>query len=270
MQWRAHAVKRESAAIAQRAELQRLADAALEAGKQRTAQLDITRLASEKQKLEAELAVQRAEQLKLAQATPATPPAQVLATTPYFKGFQEHQRSFQKGDVFNFQVIDGFSKAAKPLVMQVTDVNVDADRVEYNGGEYASDTMGNTLTNPRGGFSTPRQFYPAELFVGKKWISVFKQTRPGGISYTFNYTLKVVGREKVTVPAGTFDTFKIEARGFNMQLSARLVRNIWVAPGISGDIAQETVVRLRNGSIEQNDRQELVSFQQAGLRTASR
>ena len=179
-------------------------------------------------------------------------------------------RQYAEDDFFNYQVIDGFSKAAKPLNLQVTNVNVDADRVEYNDGEYASDTMGNTLVNPRGGFNTPRQFYPAELFVGKKWISIFKQSRPGGINYTFKYTLKVVARERITVPAGTFDTFKIEARGFNMQLNARLERNIWVAPGVSGDIVHETFVRLRNGDIEQNDRQELVSFKQAGLKVASR
>ena len=267
---RAQAAERLAQARAQQAEQQRLADAAQEADKQRLAQIELTRLAQEKQKLDAALA---AQQLQLAQATqpaPAVQPAQALAVTPYFKGFSEHQRTFEKGDFFNYQVIDGFSKAAKPLNLQVTNVNVDADRVEYNDGEYASDTMGNTLVNPRGGFNTPRQFYPAELFVGKKWISIFKQSRPGGINYTFKYTLKVVARERITVPAGTFDTFKIEARGFNMQLNARLERNIWVAPGVSGDIVHETFVRLRNGDIEQNDRQELVSFKQAGLKVASR
>ena len=202
----------------------------------------------------------------------ATPPAEtgtVFAVTPYFKGYQEHRRNYRPGDLFQYQVIDGYTRASKPLTLQVTAVDVDADRVEYNNGEYVSDTMGNTMANPRGGFSTPRQFYPAELFVGKKWRTMFKQSRAGGLVYTFRYDLKVVGRETVTVPAGTFDCFKIEARGFNMQLNARLERNIWVAPGVSGDIAHEILVRLRNGVIEQNDRQELLSFRQAGQRTAT-
>lgn len=193
-----------------------------------------------------------------------------FAATPYFKGYQEHRRSYQTGDFYNYQVIDAFTKASRPLALQVTAIDVDGDRVEYNNAEYVSDTMGNTVANPRGGFSTPRQFYPAELFVGKKWRTMFRQARPGGIVYTYRYDLKVVGRETVVVPAGTFDTFKIEARGFNMQLNARLERNIWVAPGVNGDIAHEIFVRLRNGTIEQNDRQELVSFRQAGQRTAAR
>ena len=230
------------------------------------ARLELARLAAEKEQAAARLAIIVAA----ATSRPAPAVGLVLAATPYFKGSNEHQRSYQTGDLFNYQVIDGFTKTSKPLSMQVTAVDVDADRVEYNNGEYVSDTMGNTVANPRGGFSTPRQFYPAELFVGKKWRTVFKQSRPGGVVYTFRYDMKVVGRETVVVPAGTFDTFKIEARGFNMQLNARLERNIWVAPGVSGDIAHEISVRLRNGAIEQFDRQELVSFRQAAQRTATR
>ncbi len=266
----AQAREREAVLQAQRVEQQRQTQAAAEAEKARVAQAELARLTAEKEQAAARLATQT---LAAAQSTPATSvalPAQTLAATPYFKGYQEHQRSYQKGDFFNYQVIDVYTKASKPLNLQVTTVNMEADRVEYNDGEYISDTMGNTTTNPRGGFSTPRQFYPAELFVGKKWQSAFKQARPGGITYTFRYDMKVVARETITVPAGTFDTFKIEARGFNVQLGARLERNIWVAPGVSGDIAHEIFVRLRNGAVEQNDRQELVAFRQAGLRTAGR
>ena len=89
------------------------------------------------------------------------------------------------------------------------------------------------------------------------------------MTYTFRYDMKVVGRETITVPAGTFDTFKIEARGYNVQLGARLERNIWVSPGVSGDIAQEIVVRLRTGVLEQNDRQELVSLKVSKPQVAS-
>ena len=45
-----------------------------------------------------------------------------------------------------------------------------------------------------------------------------------------------------------------------MQLGAALARNIWVAPGIAADIAHETRVTLSSGTIEQYDRQELVSM----------
>ena len=189
---------------------------------------------------------------------------QMLEPTPYFKGYTEHLRVFRTGDEFNIRVIDQFTKSSKPLVMRVTQVDENADRVVYNHGEFVSDLMGNTSSNQRGVFSTPRQFYPAELAVGKKWRTRFKQSRANGVAYTYQYDVKVVARERVTVLAGTFDTYKIEARGFNLELGAYLERNIWVAPGVNADIVHEIKVRLRGGAIEQNDRQELVSFVQSG------
>lgn len=233
---------------AQQAESARMAQADLAAAQQREAQ----RLAQER----------RAAQALVASTVPV---AEVfnLPATPFYKGYAEHQRRYSVGDEFNIRVIDQSTKLAKPLVMRVTQVDMDAERVVFNDGEFVSDLMGNTTTNQRGAFSTPRQFYPADLFVGKKWSTRFKQSRPGGVKYTYLYDLKVVGKESITVPAGTFEAFKIEAKGFNQELGAYLERNIWVAPGVNADIAHEIKVRLRNGWIEQNDRQELVSLVQA-------
>lgn len=185
------------------------------------------------------------------------------AGAPEVTGYTEHSRRYSVGDEARFDVIDVFAKASKTLHMVVTQVDLAAERVEYNNGEFESDLMGNTTTNQRGSLSTPRQFYPAELIVGKKWSTRFQQARPSGLTYTFQYDLKVVGKEKITVPAGTFEAFRIEARGFNVGLAATLERNIWVVPGINADIAHEVRVRLKSGRWEQNDRQELVSYKQA-------
>jgi hypothetical protein len=202
------------------------------------------------------------EKQKLLLAATATPQAITIAPTPHFKGYSEHLRRYSVGDEYHIRVIDQFTKYDKPLDLKVTELDVNAERVTYNNGEFVSDLMGNITTNQRGSLSTPRQFYPAELFIGKKWQTRFKQTRPNGTTYTFAYDLKVTGKERITVPAGTFDTYKIEARGYNMELGARLERDIWVAPGVNADIAHEIRVRLRNGAWDQNDRQELVAYRQ--------
>jgi hypothetical protein len=107
---------------------------------------------------------------------------------------------------------------------------------------------------------TPRQFYPAELVVGHKWRTTFKQARRSGLHYTFQYDLKVAAKETIQVPAGKFEAFRIEARGYNMDLNAAITRTIWITPGVNADIAHETMVRLRDGRIEQHDRQELVAL----------
>lgn len=230
-----------------RAEQQERDAAAAQAHKADTARVEIERLAS----------AADAQRIVAAQA-PLSPSAS-LAATPYFHGLNPHRRDYRVGDAYEFRVVDQFSKASKPLTMRVTAVDEGADRVEFNDGEASSDLMGNTTANARGALSTPRQFYPAELVVGKRWRTMFKQARPSGMTYTFSYDVKVAAKETVQVPAGSFEAYRIEARGFNVGLGAVVNRTIWVTPGVNADIAHETYVRLSNGQIEQHDRQELVA-----------
>lgn len=234
----------------------------------------------EEERVQADIAAQAKSRLDAelrTQANANTPPAPVatsialneplvLEPTPYSSGYAEHLRRYKVGDVYTFRIVDRFNGSTRPLRMEVTSVDAERDRVEFNRGEFVSDLMGNITTNTRGSMSTPRQFYPAELFIGKKWQTMFRQERPNGVSYTFKYDVRVTGREKVTVPAGTFDAYRIEAHGFNMQLNASITRTIWVAPGVPADIAHETTVRLRNNEYEQYDRQELVSVESAAAK----
>lgn len=232
----------------------------LAAAEAQAASVELARVNAQMQRAEAARVAATVKSTVAAASVPELEPIRV-APTAYFQGFDEHVRNYRAGDEFEFRIVDNLTRLTTGhRKMRVTAVNADRDRVEYNNGEFLSDLMGNTVRNQLGEFDAVRQFYPANLFVGKQWRTHFKQSRPSGIVYTFRYDLKVVGKERVTVPAGTFDTYKIEARGFNMELNATLQRNIWVAPGINADIVLETVVRLRNGTIEQHDRQELVRY----------
>lgn len=181
-----------------------------------------------------------------------------LPTTPYFEGSSEHLRDYRVGDEYQIRVFNGFNRDDhRDRTMRVTAVDLAAGRVEYNQGGYVSDLMGNIVSNKVGAMNAPRQFYPAELFVGKRWQTRFKQVRPSGITYTYHYTCKVVSRETITTAAGTFLAYKIQAHGFNMELGATIDRTIWVTPGIAYDIAHEILVKLRSGKVEQFDREEL-------------
>lgn len=275
---RGDAARRDAARVKlAEADAQRLKAEAQERDRQQAAQREAARLAAERadaariaeaqarQQREAEAARAEIERLaatadaqRLA-AAPPLPPAAPLAQTPYFHGLNPHQRDYRVGDVMEFKVIDRFNDTSKPLTLRVTAVDEAADRVEYNDGETSSDLMGNSTGTTRGALSTPRQFYPAELIVGKRWRTQFKQARPSGMTYTFSYDVKVAAKETITVPAGRFETYRIEARGYNVGLGAQVNRTIWVTPGVNADIAHETFVRLSNGRIEQNDRQELVA-----------
>ncbi|HSV55396.1 MAG TPA: caspase family protein [Burkholderiaceae bacterium] len=270
---RARAAEEETRRVAAaRAELERLqaqnarreAEDRQRAAQAAAAQAELARVAQQRQQEMMRLASERlaSERLALASA-PKEPPATTLAPTPFFKGYAEHRREYTLGDQFRINVIDGFKNTAQPLVMKITQIDLAAERVVFNDGAFESDLMGNTTANQLGVFSTPRQFYPAELIVGKKWRTRFKQSRPNGITYTFQYDLKVVGKERITVPAGSFEAFRIEARGFNLELQASIERTIWVAPGVNADIAQDYKVRLRTGTLNEYERRELVSYVQA-------
>ena len=142
------------------------------------ARLEQARLAEQQQRELARLAAEKQTAQTLLVAANTVLPPVTLAPTPFYKGYAEHQRQYSQGDEYQIRVVDQSTKTAKPLVMKVTQVDLDAERVVYNDGEFVSDLMGNTTTNQRGVFGTPRQFYPADLFVGKKWETRFKQSPP--------------------------------------------------------------------------------------------
>ena len=76
-------------------------------------------------------------------------------------------------------------------------------------------------------------------------------------------TLTIDGIE-VTVPAGTFDAFKIEGKGYVRGNGNRFEMNYWVAPAqLRSFIAFDQVQQGRQGKWIDADRSELVSFTQA-------
>jgi hypothetical protein len=75
---------------------------------------------------------------------------------------------------------------------------------------------------------------------------------------------RVVGKERITVPAGTFDTFRIEGTGFARASGNLYDHKYWIAPGIvRRPIVQEQMNRARNGSIFDSNRTEMVAYRQS-------
>lgn len=194
-------------------------------------------------------------------ALKATPePSVVLAPTPVFKGSQPLNRRFVKGDRWRYDVIDLLTRRRNSRDLRVTAVDEPRDRVTYNDGQFTSDLMGNATGTDLGALDSPRQFYPATLQVGARWISSFAELRRTGGTQWFRYVLRVAGQEKLTVPAGTFETFRIHGVGFNTYDGTRIERTIWVAPGINANIALEVHARSRTNAILRMDRWELGAY----------
>lgn len=108
----------------------------------------------------------------------------------------------------------------------------------------------------------------APLEVGKQWRREFSgQQMQTGINWRNAGLAKIVGQEKVTTPAGTFDTYRIET---NVSLvnskdetrSAKQTSVIWYAPAINRWVKRTSEVRSE-GRVRDSAIEELIDYSRA-------
>ncbi len=146
-----------------------------------------------------------------------------------------------------------------------TVAKVMGDEVWFDDGNTVTDLFGNNVRAPDGRRWTPYQFFIAEYQVGKRWPAQFLVTQADGKQSNISFELRVAGRERITLPAGTFDTFRIEARGTNQTTGELLERTAWVAPDkMRGFLAMESVAR-QGSRIVDGERTELIGYRPPGL-----
>jgi uncharacterized caspase-like protein len=215
---------------------------------------------------------------KIATAMPAielaagkpVPPMLQASVNPFSAGRYPLGRKYTVGDTATFRISDlltGIESDAREST--VTSVDLENDRVDINGGEFLLDSMGNYLRTPMGGTSdVPQQFFPAELQVGKAWAAGWKQDNPKFGQEIISFDMRIAAFEKVRVPAGEFEAFRIEARGWARRSNGSVLREqrFWVVPGLNFTIKLEVVFK-GFGRLIRTDRTELVSMQQQSMDT---
>ncbi|MFH1873331.1 MAG: caspase family protein [Pseudomonadota bacterium] len=187
------------------------------------------------------------------------------SANPYSAGRYPLSRVFSVGDAATIRISDiltGIEEQTRHVI--VTQVDYDADRVEYNKGTTITDLMGNPIKMGQAEFDTPVQFTPAEFQVGKKWTAAFHRTQRGKTSNAY-FDMHIAGRETIAVPAGSFDSFRIEGTGWNLTQNQQLEIKLWLVPGINFAIRREQIVRNKKGQFRQTERQELVALRQQTL-----
>jgi hypothetical protein len=115
---------------------------------------------------------------------------------------------------------------------------------EENGGGYVQSTTLAVLETPEFKRSGDARFLDFPLEVGKKWSFAYTQagkTRP--YEMRWQYETEIVAYEKVKVPAGEFDAFKIVSKGFGNSLrgnySGSATSTSWYAPAARGVVKIE-------------------------------
>ena len=188
-------------------------------------------------------------------------PQSAAGANPFTKGTAKLDPHWKVGDRYRYRVVDVLTRLETRetrggMIKEVTD-----SEVIYGNGR-TTDLLGNMLRNPRGKTFINNQLFVAEYSIGRKWTTVFRATRMDDVEDEWALDMKVVGRENITVPAGTFDAFKIEGRGFMRDRGARVEINYWIAPDkVRPFIAQEYITR-KGGRYGKTERLELVAYKQ--------
>ena len=187
------------------------------------------------------------------------------SATPVSAGRYRLGRIYTVGDVAvvrQSDILTGIEE--RTFSPRVTKVDYEEDRVEYNNGLVITDLMGNSIKNGDVEFESPVQFTPAEFQVGRKWTAAFRRTQNGRTSNA-SFEMQIVKRETITVPAGSFDTFRIEGEGWNMTFGNRREVKIWLVPGLNFSVRSESITRDKFGRFAQAERRELVALRQQAI-----
>ncbi|KFB76871.1 MULTISPECIES: caspase family protein [Candidatus Accumulibacter] len=167
--------------------------------------------------------------------------------------------SFRPGERYTYRTVDLVSQTETARSTD-TVLRIAGDEVLYNDGSKVSDLFGNNVRAPDGTSWTPYQFFINDYALGKRWPAQFIVTRADGTKANVRFELRVAARERITLPAGTFDSYRIEARGVDLGRGVQLDRTAWVAPErMRGFLAMENLVR-KGGSVIGGERIELADY----------
>ena len=200
------------------------------------------------------------------------------AGNPYTQGLVSADTNFKVGDSYGYVTLERQTRAEMSKInSMVTQIN--ENEVIFNDGVLILDRLGNTVKVPNGARYTPRQDQPTEYAIGKKWSTRYRTLTGGGLSGDSEFEFRITKREKITVPAGTFDCFVIEGEGYTiLPIGRSELRSIrWMAPDkVRRPIVAEQFRKFqrnleiggkggaskKGGPQNVDQRQELISFKQ--------
>lgn len=136
---------------------------------------------------------------------------------------------FQIGDRFVWRFTDDYTQLSKDSRSRVLKIE---DEKVYFGGGFVTDQLGNAFSDQYAMYEPIQCFVPPEFVLGHKWSTAFRTTPRYSLSnhqelgvYYAKWDLVVGARESVTVPAGTFDCFRIDGAGFSP--NSNIVMSVW-------------------------------------------
>ena len=194
------------------------------------------------------------------------------ATDQTMTGSQESCEApvWQVADFWRYQLED-----KSGWMVQVAKVEKDLYIVDVPGDQYRHgfdpktlqfktfvDAQGKKIAPP----AESALLYDFPLSVGKKWTKVIKVEPETGPPQVYYYMYKVVSFEKVTVPAGRFNAFKVERELYtqNNQKTPTTITHIWYAPEAKNVVKYKSMRPEGDRSGIPRESFELASYKLAG------
>ncbi len=137
---------------------------------------------------------------------------------PFTEGTVSGVSRFTLGDQFTYVEKDALTGVANRTFTEVV-TSLSETQIEINSGMKVLDILGNELRTPRFDWRTPAQIFPSSYSVGQSWKTTFKWAHSvysKGQPVEQSQSLKVVGRERIVTPAGSFNAFKIVGAGYQV------------------------------------------------------
>lgn len=169
---------------------------------------------------------------------PATLCAAALLSFAASAGAQTASRpDVRKGDRWQFSTYSTAPSIAQPRVWEITAVTSEGIEATEDGLPLRLTHELNVVESPRTRESNPRLLsFP--LSIGKRWqYDSHWEFKPKGSKGEYSVRVEVVSFEKVTVPAGVFEAFKLMAREalsgrspIGTHYSGEVTRTYWYAP----------------------------------------
>jgi hypothetical protein len=159
-------------------------------------------------------------------------------------------------------VLDLYSKAERGTFSQTVREITDSE-VAYDNG-IVTDLLGNVRRTRDGRYFSASQFLPLEFAIGKRWRTSYTAGRAPGEGFLTEMEVHVTAKERVVVPAGSFDAFRIEGFGHGRtpQGALEIRFTAWFAPDqCRRPVAREELRKTMFATLAA-ERQELLSFKQ--------
>ena len=183
---------------------------------------------------------------------------------PYTKGTARADTAYRTGDIYAYRVLDALTRIeGSKYTLRVTQIT--DDEVIFNKGNTVTDLLGNYRKSGSVDWSGS-QTVPVDFSVGKRWSTRFINMKTkAGLDTVVDLDLRIADRETVTVPAGTFNAFRIEAKGWRTGSGVNELWDLktWYAPDrVRRPVAWEWLNRNRSGTFVSTNRHELTAFKQ--------